>query len=62
MLIYDLDGWEMKNSDRVALVTGSTSGIGKAIALQLSDDGFNVVFHSKASVAEGERLAASVPR
>ena len=52
----------MKNSERVALVTGSTSGIGKAIALQLSDDGFNVVFHSKESVEEGERLACSVSR
>jgi len=51
----------MKNS-RVALVTGSTSGIGKAIALQLSDDGFNVVFHSRDSIEEGERLAASVPK
>ena len=52
----------MKSNERVALVTGSTSGIGKAIALQLSDDGFNVVFHSKKSVDEGQRLASSIPR
>lgn len=50
-----------KNSGRVALITGSTSGIGKAIALQLSDDGFNVVFHSRESVEEGEKLAQSIP-
>lgn len=46
-----------KNLGRVALVTGSTSGIGKAIALQLANDGFTIVLHSKASVLEGETLA-----
>ncbi len=45
-----------KNLGRVALVTGSTSGIGKAIAQQLANDGFTVVIHSKASVLEGETL------
>lgn len=46
-----------RESKRVALVTGSTSGIGKAIAEQLSKDGFTVVFHSKSSVLMGESLA-----
>ncbi|MCC5859157.1 MAG: SDR family oxidoreductase [Ectothiorhodospiraceae bacterium] len=44
---------------RVALVTGSTSGIGSAIAQRLYDDGFIVAFHSRSSVAEGERLAGT---
>lgn len=43
---------------RVALVTGSTSGIGKAIANKLASEGFVVVFHSRSSVEEGLRLAA----
>lgn len=49
-----------KNSGRVALITGSTSGIGKAIAQQLAKDGFTVVFHSRSSVVEGEKLAGTV--
>ncbi|OUR86882.1 hypothetical protein A9Q81_27520 [Gammaproteobacteria bacterium 42_54_T18] len=50
-----------KNKGRVALITGSTSGIGKAIALQLAEDGFTVVLHSRSSVMEGEDLARSIP-
>lgn len=48
-----------KNAGRVALITGSTSGIGKAIALQLASDGFTVVFHSRSSVTEGKNLASA---
>jgi NAD(P)-dependent dehydrogenase (short-subunit alcohol dehydrogenase family) len=49
------------NTGRVALITGSTSGIGKAIALQLAEDGFSIVFHSKSSVIEGQNLARTIP-
>lgn len=44
----------------VALVTGSTSGIGAAIARRLSHDGFAVVLHSRSSAQTGQAMAAEL--
>lgn len=50
----------MKKTPPVALVTGSTSGIGAAIARQLSSDGFAVVLHSRNSAEAGRALVAEL--
>jgi len=45
----------------VALVTGSTSGIGEGIARYFADKGMRVVVNSRTSAAAGEALAAELP-
>ncbi|HJP15910.1 MAG TPA: SDR family oxidoreductase [Acidimicrobiales bacterium] len=47
-------------SDRVALVTGSTSGIGEATAKRLVALGAKVMLNSSSSVNEGQDLAAEL--
>ncbi|MFP2905737.1 3-oxoacyl-ACP reductase FabG [Pyxidicoccus sp. 3LFB2] len=47
-------------SDKTVLVTGSSRGIGRAIALRLARDGFDVVVHCRSQVEQAEAVAAQV--
>lgn len=47
---------------KVAIVTGSSSGIGKAVAVSLAEAGAAVVVNSSSSVAAGKEVAESLPR
>jgi len=49
-------------ADKTAVVTGSSSGIGRAIALELAAAGANVLVHARASREAAEEVAVAVRR
>ncbi|MFZ6751407.1 3-ketoacyl-ACP reductase FabG2 [Undibacterium sp. Ren11W] len=48
------------NSDKSVLVTGSSRGIGKAIALRLARDGFDIILHCRSGRAEADAVAQTI--
>lgn len=46
--------------NKSVLVTGSSRGIGKAVALRLARDGFDVVVHCRSQRAEAEAVAQQI--
>ncbi|HTK00078.1 MAG TPA: SDR family oxidoreductase [Bordetella sp.] len=52
----------MTTENQVAIVTGSSRGIGAAIAQRLARDGFTVVINYAGKAAEAEKLAARIEK
>ena len=50
----------MSSIDKSVLVTGSSRGIGKAIALRLARDGYRVVVHCRSRRDEADAVAAEI--
>jgi 3-oxoacyl-[acyl-carrier protein] reductase len=50
----------MSSIEKSVLVTGSSRGIGKAIALRLARDGYRVVVHCRSRRLEAEAVAAEI--
>jgi 3-oxoacyl-[acyl-carrier protein] reductase len=48
------------NADQTILVTGSSRGIGKAIALRLAQEGYDLVIHCRSRVDEAQAVAEQV--
>jgi 3-oxoacyl-[acyl-carrier protein] reductase len=48
------------NAGKGVLVTGSSRGIGKAIALRLARDGFDVVVHCRSKRSEADEVASEI--
>src|SRR5690349_2397187 len=49
-----------ETTKKTAIVTGATGGIGNAVTLRLSEDGFAIAAAYAGNAAKGEELAATI--
>lgn len=55
-LIHKSESKESKSSGKVAIITGSSRGIGRAVAIDLAKSGFNVIVNCKKDVTKAQDL------
>jgi len=48
--------------EKYALVTGSSRGIGRAIAIQLAQDGYNIIIHYKTNKVRASEVLQEVQK
>ncbi len=48
--------------NKTILITGSSRGIGRAIALKLAEDGFNIIVHCRSRRKEAEEVASLIQK
>lgn len=49
-----------KDITRRVLVTGSSSGIGKAVAIQLAKNGFDIAVHCRSNIEKAQKVVAEI--
>ena len=52
----------MRFTDKVALVTGSSRGIGRAVALRLAEEGARIVVNYRRNTEQALAVVAAVER
>ncbi|MCX6809660.1 MAG: 3-oxoacyl-[acyl-carrier-protein] reductase [Candidatus Berkelbacteria bacterium] len=60
--VFSPNSYKEKVGPKVAVVTGSSSGIGRAIVLKLAKDGFDVVVNSASDSKKGEGVAREIKK